>query len=137
MESPKAALILAIALMWGGCDYTSIPMATCGCGGINLTPDKWRDLYDKHQILKNRKVVLFPDQGKFDEWKSKGEKLKGFCKEVWISTVMEDFHPHHIDCEIQDGDGFDDIIIRYVQHGKPIWDVIGHCYGYLGQNRMV
>ena len=137
MESPKAALILAVALMWEGCDYSFVPMATMGCGGINLTPDKWRDLYDKHQVLRNRKVVLFPDQGKFDEWKSKGEKLKGFCKEVWISTVMEGFHPHPIDCEIQGGDGFDDIIIRYVQQGKPIWDVIGHCYGYLGQNRIV
>lgn len=137
MESPKAALILAIALMWGGCNYTFVPMATCGCGGINLTPEAVRDTYDKHQILKGRKVVLFPDQGKFDEWKSKGEKLKGFCKEVWISTVMEKFHPHPIDCEIQGGDGFDDIIIRYVQQGKPIWDVIGHCYGYHGQNRIV
>lgn len=123
--------------MWGGCDFTFIPMATCGCGGINLTPEAIRDPYDKHQILKGRKVVLFPDQGKFDEWKSKGEKLKGFCKEVWISTVMESFHPHTIDCEIQDGDGFDDVILRYVQQGKPIWDVICGCYGYHGQNRIV
>lgn len=137
-ESPKAAVIMSIALMWGGCRMTAVPMATCGCGNINPTLDSRRYPYDKIQVLKNRKIVLFPDNGKFEEWKAKGEQLKGFCKEVWISTAMErNLHPHAIDCEIDDGDGFDDVILRYVQAGKPIWDLITSCYGYHGQWQIV
>lgn len=138
LESPKAAIILSIALTWGKERDLFIPMATCGCQGLNLTFDKKRNIYDKHQILKNRKVVLFPDNGKFEEWKSKGEMLKGFCKEVYISTVCEPtLHPHKIDYEIQEGDGFDDIILYYVTNGMPIWDLIGGCYGYHGEWKIV
>lgn len=137
-ESPKAAVIMSIALMWGGCRMTEVPMATCGCGNINPSLDCRKNPYDKIQVLKNRKLVLFPDCGKFEEWKSKGEQLKGFCKEVWISTAMErNLHPHAIDCEIEDGDGFDDVILRYVQAGKPIWDLIMTCYGYHNQWELV
>lgn len=82
MESLKAAIILSIALTWGGERNLFIPMATFGSDGLNPTFERKRNRYDKHQILKNRKVVLFPDNGKFDEWKSKGEMLKGFSKEV-------------------------------------------------------
>ena len=137
-ESPKAAVIMSIALMWGGCRMTAVPMATCGCGNINPTLDSRRNPYDKIQVLKNRKIVLFPDNGKFEEWKSRGEQLKGFCKEVWISTTMErNRHPYNIECEIEDGDGFDDVILRYVKAGKPIWDLITSCYGYHGQWQIV
>lgn len=67
-----------------------------------------------------------------------GEQLKGFSKEVWISTAMErNLHPYNIECEIEDGDGFDDVILRYVKAGKPIWDLITTCYGYHGQWKIV
>lgn len=137
-ESPKAAVIMSIALMWGRCRMTAVPMATCGCGNINPTLYSRRNPYDKIQVLKNRKVVLFPDNGKFEEWKSRGEQLNGFCKEVWISTTLErNLHPYNIECEIEDGDGFDDVILRYVKAGKPIWDLITSCYGYHGQWQIV
>lgn len=82
--------------------------------------------------------MLFPDNGKFEEWKSKGEMLKGFCKEVYISTVCElTLHPHKIAYQIQDGDGFDDIILHYVKNDMPIWDLICECYGYHGEWKIV
>ena len=138
MESPKAAIILSIVLAWGGERSLFIPMASCGCQGFNPTFERKQNRFDKHQVLKNRKVVLFPDNGKFENWKSKGEMLKGFCKEVYISTVCEPtLHPHQIDYEIQDGDGFDDIILHYVKNNIPIWDLLGTCYGYHGQWRIV
>ncbi len=138
MESPKAAIILSMALTWVGEKNLFIPRATCGCQGFNLTLDKRLNRFDKHQILKNRKVVLFPDNGKFEEWKSKGEMLKGFCKEVYISTVCElTLHPHKIAYQIQDGDGFDDIILHYVKNDMPIWDLICECYGYHGEWKIV
>lgn len=138
MESPKAAIILSIVLAWGGEKNLFIPMATFGSGGLNPTFERKRNRYDKHQILKNRKVVLFPDNGKFKEWKSKGEMLKGFSKEVYISTVMEPaLHPHKIDYQIQDGDGFDDVILHYVKNGLPVWDLILGCYGYHGEWKIV
>lgn len=138
MESPKAAIILSIVLAWGGEKNLFIPMATFGSDGLNPTFERKRNRYDKHQILKNRKVVLFPDNGKFDEWKSKGEMLKGFSKEVYISTIMEPaLHPHKIDYQIQDGDGFDDIILHYVKNCLPIWDLICGCYGYHAEWKIV
>ena len=137
-ESEKAAVIIAIALMWGGEPFTFIPMATSGCGNLNPTFEAKRNPNHKIQVLKNRKVVLFPDAGKFDDWKAQGEKLKGFCQEVYISTVVEqDLHPYKVDCEINDGDGFDDCILRYVANGKEIWNLICTCYGYHGQWKIV
>lgn len=127
-----------IALMWGGAPFTFIPMATSGCGNLNPTFEAKRNPNNKIQVLRNRKVVLFPDAGKFNEWKAQGEKLKGFCQEVYISTVMErNLHPHKVDCEINDGDGFDDCILRYVADGKEIWNLICTCYGYHGQWKIV
>lgn len=124
-ESPKAAIIMSIALMWGGSRMTAIPMATCGCGNINSDYDSRKNPYDKIQILKNRNVVLFPDNGKFDDWKRKGEQLKEFSKGVWISNVMERNLSHYnIECNIENGDGFDDVILRYVKAGKPIWSLL-------------
>ncbi len=138
MESPKAAVIISIALTWGGVKNQIIPMATCGCQGFNLTFDKKQNRFDKHQILKNRKVVLFADHGKFYEWKAKGELLKGFSKEVYISTVCEPtLHPHKIDYQINDGDGFDDIILHYVKNNIPVWELLGSCYGFKGEWKIV
>ncbi|RLT75861.1 hypothetical protein D7V95_11760 [bacterium J10(2018)] len=71
-------------------------------------------------------------------------KVGKFClakrvKVEWLfHTVMErNLHPHKVDCEINDGDGFDDCILRYVADGKEIWNLICTCYGYHGQWKIV
>ena len=130
--------MLCPTLTWGGAKNLFIPMATCGCQGFNPTFDKKQNRFDKHQVLKNRKVVLFPDCDKFEEWKAKGEQLKGFCKEVWISTVCEStLHPHKIAYQIKDGDGFDDVILHYVKNNMPVWELINTCYGYKKEWKIV
>ena len=131
-ESEKAALIVDMVLTWGGGGLKmAAPMATCGCGNLNPTLAAKNDPYDKIQVLKDRTVVLFPDEGTFDEWMEKGRKLKRFCKEVWISTVMErTLHPHVVQCEINPGDGFDDLLLRYIDSGLDLWTLLLTSYGY-------
>lgn len=132
-ESEKAALIVALMMQWGKC-WLGVPMASAGCETFNPSEDHKREKFDRLQSLRNKKVVLFPDQGKFAEWKEKGSLLKGFCKEVYISSVMErDLHPHKIKCEIEEGDGFDDLIIRYLKKEENVFNLILTSYGYKNQ----
>lgn len=136
-ESPKAALIMAIALRWCSTTFHPIAMATFGCSGFRPTPGSLSSPYDKHQVLRGRTVVLFPDRGKFSEWSERAKALKGFCKEVWVSTSMEpDIHPYPIACERSEGDGFDDLILRYMADGLDIADLIATAYGYHGQYKV-
>ena len=138
LESEKAALITALYLAWGGCTSTFIPIATGGCENFNPTDEAIRNQYHRLQVLKGRKIAIFPDEGKFDEWKSKAEKLKGFCSEVYISTIMErSLHPVKIDCEIEQGDGFDDILLRYIKTDRIDKLFNLHFYGYHGQWKIV
>lgn len=130
-ESPKAALIADIALTWGGMQGAYLPMATFGCAGLNPKAECFLDPYDKHQALRGRTVILFPDNGKYDEWKSKADQLRPYCQEVTISSVMEEWHrPTHTSAitptthTIEPGDGFDDLIIRHVQAHQPIWHLL-------------
>lgn len=118
MESEKAALIVSLFLdaYW---PFNQIAvMATGGCGGLNPTEQEMLNPDSKLQVLKGNNVVLFADQGKFDEWSRKGTMLRGFCNSVLISTVMErDKHPMEVECAINPGDGFDDIVVRYMAKG--------------------
>lgn len=137
-ESEKAALIAAMALEWGGMGETVIPIASGGCEGFNPTDERKRDPYDAIRILKGRKVVIFPDQGKFDEWHGKAAALRGFASEVYISTCMErDLHPYMIECDFADGDALDDLILRYFADGKDVANLLITSYGYRGNYKIV
>lgn len=117
-ESEKGALIASMAFAWGGCKL-GLPIATGGCEAFNPTAEHKRDPYDRIRVLKDRDVILFPDEGKYQEWKRKGEALRGFAKSVSVSTVMErSLHPSEVECEINEGDGFDDLLLRYFIAGK-------------------
>lgn len=70
VESEKTALICAIEfpdILW---------LASGGLSNLNS---------EKVNILKNRKVTLFPDNGAYNKWKSKADKF-GFQ----ISSLMEE-----------------------------------------------
>lgn len=136
-ESEKAAIIVAMAMVWGGM-MLGLPVATSGCECLNPTPEHKQNPFDRVQLLKGRNVVLFPDNGKFDEWKLKGMALKEFCRTVYISTAMEtDRHPHNIDCIIEEGDALDDVILKYFEEGKNVCNLLLTSYGYKGQNKLV
>ncbi|MDE6552139.1 MAG: hypothetical protein K2K98_04150 [Muribaculaceae bacterium] len=140
-ESEKACLIVAMALAWGGMDNLFIPVSCGGCEGFNPTDDKKRDLFDGIRLLKNRRVVIFPDEGKFNEWMRKAQALKGFSEEVYISTLMErGLHPHTVECEYKPGDAIDDLILGYIrdgQGGREVADLIITSYGYKNQYKIV
>ena len=138
MESEKACLIVAMALAWGGMDNLFIPVSCGGCEGFNPNDDKKRDPYDGIRLLKGRRVVIFPDEGKFDKWMQKAQALKGFSSEVYISTVMErSLHPHDVACEYEQGDALDDLILRYFSEGKDVALLILTSYGYRDRYKIV
>lgn len=114
-ESEKACLIVAMVLMWLGSPDLLVPVASGGCQNFSVKDDSKRDPYHKIQVLKNRKVVIFPDEGKYDEWREKAMGLKNFSSEVYVSTIMErDIHEYPVECEIEEGDALDDILLRYI-----------------------
>ena len=48
--------------------------------------------FEKCQVLKNRNVILFPDQGAFEKWELKAMKLRlGLNQAVFISDLIEQF----------------------------------------------
>lgn len=104
-ESEKAALIMAIYFEMRG-HWPALPMATGGCASLNPTPQHLRDGSHPIQALRGRRVVLYPDQGKYDDWEQKARKLEDFCQHVSVADIMER-HP-----DAQPGDGPDDLLLQ-------------------------
>ena len=62
VESEKSAVFCS-------CVYPQfVWLATGGCGGLNA---------EKMDVLKGRKIVIFPDSGKLDDWRNKLRDVKG------------------------------------------------------------
>lgn len=136
-ESEKAALIVALVLEWGR-SLIALPVASGGCAGFNPTEANKADPWHGTRLLKGRKVVVFPDQGKFDEWRRKATMLRGYSEEVYIASVMErDIHPCEVKCEIEEGDGFDDLLIRYIERGLDPFELIVTSYGWHDSYRII
>lgn len=77
VESEKTAIVCSVFLpgfVW---------LATGGVG--NLSDDLLKP-------LRGRKVVLFPDLGAFDQWKSKAAQIK-WCKRLEVSDYLEENAP--------------------------------------------
>lgn len=130
-ESEKAALIVALAFVWGGSKNLVLPMATAGCEAFNPTSEHKIDIYDRIHVLKDRNVILFPDEGKYQDWKNKGYALRGFAKQVFISPIMEQsLNPFPVKCEIKKGDALDDLLIRYFENNMDASDLLIHSYSY-------
>lgn len=123
-ESEKAALVVATFLEWGG-TMLGIPMASGGCGALNPKPDAFADPYDRIQVLKNRVVVLFPDQGMVDEWWRKAELLAEFASKVYCSTITKNFTELQMPwLELYEGDALDDLLLRCLKNQRDPADLI-------------
>lgn len=118
MESEKAALITAMWLLWVGGSVAGqfIPVACGGCQGLKTTRDCLDDPCDRVQLLRDRKVTLFPDQGKCEEWDKIALGLHGFAEEVYVNTMMERADYGYA---VSEGDGPDDILLANVRDGDP------------------
>lgn len=79
VESAKTAIIASAYLP----DF--IWIATDGSNG--LMPST----HNKHEALQGRKVSLFPDAGKFNDWSKKAARLQSICK-VNVSSLIEHHH---------------------------------------------
>ena len=94
VESEKTAIIASIYLpefIWLACG---------GCEGLNI---------DKCRILTGRKVVLFPDAGKFDKWNDKAKELQSFCS-VSVSNLIKE---QAIENERKNGYDLADYLLKY------------------------
>lgn len=74
VESEKTAIILSGVL--GDC----IAVACGGCGMLTAA---------MCEPLRGRDVVLFPDNGKFQEWSEKGSKMRHLFGRLFIADIME------------------------------------------------
>lgn len=74
VESEKTAIILSAVL------DDVVAVACGGCG--NLTASMC-------EPLRGREVILFPDEGKYDEWSEKGKAMSYLFKSLWISGYIE------------------------------------------------
>ena len=126
-ESEKTALIALICLMWGRAENIFFPVACGGCEGLSPAADKFCDVYDKHRIFLNKRVVLFPDVGKFSEWREAARRLQPYCKEVFISEILER-RPRDTGVNVEFGDDLGDVLIRAAERGKDIASIITTAY---------
>lgn len=135
MESEKSALVMALSVRWGWVHRQMLPMACGGCDGFNPNDERLRDPFDALAALRGLKVTLYPDQGKYEEWSEKARKLEGVCDQVIVNPLLEklyhgeplykinspvgryDLFKLPAGITVSPGDGFDDLILRYIEAG--------------------
>ena len=125
-ESEKAALVTHLFLMAFGEEWVQnvVCMAMGGCS--NLRPTDWNmnDPADRHYVLRRRRIVLFPDEGKTDEWKQAADVLRSYCPSVALVPLERPSFQfpsltkltEMISVTVQEGDGYDDIVLRLLPY---------------------
>ena len=103
VESEKTAMIA------GSMFYDCVFLACGGCGNLTAT---------MCEPLRGRDVILFPDNGKFDEWSEKGRKLRHIFKRLRITDIMEQ-------AATNKGDDIGDYILQHQ------FDVVEKDFGVL------
>ena len=94
VESEKTAIIASIMFP----DYIFV-----ACGGCqNLT-------HERCIPLKDRRVVFFPDNGKYEEWSEKAKSIGYLFQSYIVSDIMEHEAVEH-------GDDIGDLILRNVNN---------------------
>lgn len=129
-ESEKTALVVSALLQRGGAEKVFVPMACGGCSGISAKPEHQRDPWHAISILRNREVVLFPDNGKYREWKQVAERLQGFCSKVYVASGLEPaIHPwEDLPFRIVKGCDYADVIFDELREGRDPTPVMMHSY---------
>lgn len=97
VESEKTAIIAD--LVFGDC----LTLACGGCGKLTRS---------MCEPLRGRDVILFPDNGKYEEWSEKGKNLRSLFGRLRISSIME----HNA---VNPGDDIGDLILQRF----PTWAV--------------
>ncbi len=107
VEGQKTAIILSFFYP----DY--IWLATGGKNGC-----KWTDL-KVCSVLKNRKVVLFPDKGSdcYQAWQSKAAEIKSKVNcSIVVSNILEETE---LGNKLNNGEDLADYILQHLPMGKP------------------
>ena len=103
VESEKTAIILSGVL--GDC----IAVACGGCGMLTAA---------MCEPLRGRDVVLFPDNGKFQEWSEKGKQMRHLFRRLRVAAIMERE-------AINQGDDIGDLVLqRFAEWGAAYHDNI-------------
>lgn len=127
-ESEKTALITALALKCcGEAEYRRfIPIAAGGCEGFNPTPEAMSDRNHRIQLLKGQRLVLFPDNGKYEHWKLRAGLAKRFCKSVEVSTILEPqiHRTYYPKVPVNPSDDLGDIILGYLEAGLDVTELV-------------
>ena len=127
-ESEKTALIAALALKCcGQAEYRRfIPIAAGGCEGFNPTPESMSNRNHRIQLLKGQRLVLFPDNGKYEHWKLRAGLAKRFCKSVEVSTILEPqiHRTYYPKVPVNPSDDLGDIILGYLEAGLDVTELV-------------
>lgn len=103
VESEKTAIIMS------GIMGDILPLACGGCGMLTAA---------MCEPLRGRDVVLFPDNGKFNEWSEKGKQMRHLFRRLFVTDIMEREW-------INPGDDIGDLVLR---------NLADWCAAYPGQD---
>ena len=98
VESEKTAIIASG--VFGDC----ITLACGGCGNLTST---------MCEALRGRDVILFPDNGKYDEWREKGKQMRQMFGRLRIASIMERE-------AMNEGDDIGDLLLQRYPDVEPI-----------------
>ena len=83
VESEKTALIMACRENSGRYAY----LATGGCSALKPRETDRDDPYSRFGILRDRRVILYPDADMIATWRDVAEALRPFCRSVRLIDV--------------------------------------------------
>lgn len=116
VESEKTALILRALYRENGFERF-VPMATGGSEGFNPKEEHLANPHHALQALRNRKVTLYPDNGKFEIWDTRSTHLQSTCQ-IFTNDIMECPDYLQYKCPgytLRKGDDISDLILECVR----------------------
>lgn len=118
-ESVRAALVMHLYLQWARAETVFFPIAATDICSFDPTVEALNNPFDRHSLLKGRRVVLFPNNGHYHQWLEKSHRIKQMCEYIKVSTIMEpDLHRITTHYPINPGDGVDSLLLNYITDGN-------------------